>query len=36
MDSTIVVFTSDHDDLMGEACRENKRLGWEISAGSLF
>jgi uncharacterized sulfatase len=35
-DNTIVVFTSDHGDLMGEHRRHNKGLPYETSAGVPF
>ena len=35
-ENTIVVFTSDHGDLMGEHCRDNKGLPYETSAGIAF
>jgi arylsulfatase A-like enzyme len=35
-DNTIVVFTSDHGDLMGEHARHNKGVPFETSAGVAF
>lgn len=36
LESTVVVFTSDHGDLMGEHARHNKGLPYEASAGVPF
>jgi arylsulfatase A-like enzyme len=36
LENTIVVFTSDHGDLMGEHARHNKGVPYETSAGVAF
>lgn len=36
LDNTVVVFTSDHGDLMGEHARHNKGVPYETSAGVAF
>jgi len=36
MDNTIIVFTSDHGDLRGEHCRQNKGVPYEASAKIPF
>ena len=35
-ENTIVVFTSDHGDMLGEHGRVNKGLPYKISAGTSF